>query len=141
MGTPKLSNLDWDFPLSIINQPFWGSPHFRNPPYYNSIYTDVHCINKSIVPWHAICWAGVGGTHIRRVYIYIYTYTCMYVCIYIYGPVSRLPTPHAYVRTYIRTCIHAYMHTYIHAYMHTFIHAYIHTHMHTYINYIHKLHT
>ena len=87
-------------------------------------------------------------------------------CVYIYGPVSRVPTPpmglgggmmplwwciyiHTYLPTYLRTYIHTItlpyltlpyltFHTYIHTYTDT--HTYIHTqtHTHTYIHtYIH----
>ena len=95
-------------------------------------------------PWQRLCY-------IQRAHIHIY---------YIYGPVSRVPTPpmgwggvwcpcggvYTYIHTYIPTYLPTYLRTYIHTItlpyitlpyltlpyltFHTYIHTYIHRHTH-----------
>ena len=65
--------------------------------------------------------------------------------VYIYGPVSRVPTPpHGMGGVWcpcggVYTYIHTYPHTYLPTYIPTYIHTYIYRHTHTYIHTLHYI--
>ena len=84
------------------------------------------------LPWH-LSEPGEHGYNIESIHtlhIYIYTYMLsIYIyCVYIYGPVSRVPTPpHGMGGGMMPLWWCIYIHTYLHTYLPTYLRTYIHT--------------